>query len=136
MDVRLVKAPRSSLLQWGPLLMTAIWAGLVVYTVWIARTGGRAVPLCTFKRITGTPCPTCGGTRAALSIADGDVVGAWLFNPFLFLLLLFLTVVVAIRVVAGRRIEWNFSRSERRVVWIALVVVFVANWAYVIAFIG
>jgi len=134
--IRLVKAPRSSLLQWGPLLMLAIWSGLVAYAVWIAQTGGRAAPLCNFKRLTGTPCPTCGGTRAALRLADGDVLGAWSFNPLLLLTLVFLTVVVLLRFVAGKRIEWGFTRTQRRVVWIVLIAAFLLNWAYVIAYVG
>ena len=136
MNVRLVKTSRSAWLQLGPLVMLVIWCGLVAYLVWIAQTGGRAVPLCNFKRITGTPCPTCGGTRAALRLADGDVIGAWLFNPLLFTTLLFLTIVVGLRVVAGKRIEWGFTKNQRRGVWIVLIAAFALNWAYVIVYVG
>jgi hypothetical protein len=45
--------------------------------------------VCTFRRITGQPCPGCGLTRSFVSIAHGDVSGAWFFNaagPLVFLL--------------------------------------------------
>ena len=42
----------------------------------------RALPgTCTFRRITGFPCPGCGLTRSFISIAHGQFVDAWRFNP-------------------------------------------------------
>ncbi len=116
--------------------MLALWCGLVAYAVLIMETDGNAAPLCSFKRLTGTPCPTCGGTRAALRLADGDVLGAFLFNPLLFVTLLFLTVVVALRFIAGKRIDWGFSTLQRRIVWVVLIAAFLLNWAYVITYVG
>jgi hypothetical protein len=45
--------------------------------------------VCTFRRVTGQPCPGCGLTRSFVSIAHGDLGGAWFFNaagPLIFLL--------------------------------------------------
>jgi hypothetical protein len=36
---------------------------------------------CPLKRLTGFPCPTCGSTRAFLSLARGNFATAWTFNP-------------------------------------------------------
>ena len=42
----------------------------------------KALPgTCTFRRITGLPCPGCGMTRSFISIAHGQLVDAWRFNP-------------------------------------------------------
>lgn len=37
--------------------------------------------LCTFKRLVGVDCPGCGLTRCFISLAHGDVVAAWRYNP-------------------------------------------------------
>ena len=45
---------------------------------------GTSIPLpelCSFRRWTGTDCPGCGMTRAFISLAHGDVVAAWHYNP-------------------------------------------------------
>ena len=47
--------------------------------------------LCTWQRLMDRPCPGCGLTRCFISMAHGDVAGAWHFHPlgvFLFGLLL------------------------------------------------
>ena len=44
-------------------------------------TLARVAPVCPLHAMTGVPCPTCGATRAALSLMDGDVVAALAWNP-------------------------------------------------------
>lgn len=36
---------------------------------------------CATKSLFGFECPGCGMTRSFISIADGDLVRAWIFNP-------------------------------------------------------
>ena len=50
--------------------------------VWLAS--GLPWPGCWFRRLTGTPCPTCGATRTALSLVHGDLATAWRHNPLIF----------------------------------------------------
>src|SRR5207237_5592655 len=40
-------------------------------------------PGCWFRRLTGLPCPTCGATRCAMSIFQGDYIGAFRHNPLI-----------------------------------------------------
>jgi hypothetical protein len=51
--------------------------------VWLAS--GWPWPGCWFRRLTGLPCPTCGATRSALSLAHGELAAAWGHNPLIFL---------------------------------------------------
>ena len=37
--------------------------------------------LCPLFMVTGVPCPSCGGTRAVLHLAAGDVAAALAANP-------------------------------------------------------
>ncbi len=43
----------------------------------------EALPGCAFRGLTGLACPTCGGTRAALALAGGDLRRALALNPLL-----------------------------------------------------
>ena len=43
------------------------------------------VQLCSFRQMTGRPCPGCGLTRAFCAISHGRIADAWYFNPFSFL---------------------------------------------------
>ncbi|HLX63447.1 MAG TPA: DUF2752 domain-containing protein [Planctomycetota bacterium] len=42
------------------------------------------IPMCSFKTMTGRPCPGCGLTRAFCAISHGRVGEAFYFNPFAF----------------------------------------------------
>ena len=43
--------------------------------------GERVRILCPLLELTGVPCPTCGGTRALVALAQADVLGALAWNP-------------------------------------------------------
>jgi hypothetical protein len=47
----------------------------------LAPSLAAALPACPLRRWTGIPCLTCGGTRAVVSLAEGDPVGAFSLNP-------------------------------------------------------
>jgi hypothetical protein len=90
---------------------------------------------CTFHRLTGVPCPTCGTTRTALAILSGDVAGAVLINP--------LAALVGVTFVVGGflaipwlLLHWPLPSCGLRwtPTWtVILVAVVAANWAYLIA---
>ena len=46
-----------------------------------AATGAQM--LCPLRTLTGIPCPLCGMTRAATSLAAGDLGASLAYNPFL-----------------------------------------------------
>jgi hypothetical protein len=43
----------------------------------------KFLPACTFRQVTGVPCPSCGATRAGLALAQGDLMAALSYNPLL-----------------------------------------------------
>lgn len=59
--------------------------------------------LCPFALLTGLACPGCGLTRAAVSLARGDLAASWAFHP--------LALLVALWAVAGT-VMW--IRRRRR----------------------
>jgi hypothetical protein len=71
-----------------------------------------------------------------MNLLYGRFVQAWLCNPLLYSVLGIFFAVTAVRLVAGRTVRIHLSPAERIVAWIVAVVLFVANWAYVIFCVG
>lgn len=85
-----------------------------------------------FKRITGYPCATCGGTRAAMSLARGEIGSAIQLNPLATLLVigapLLLAWWVLVPPAGAERRQWIHPAGQVAI----LLSVVIANWAYVL----
>jgi len=99
----------------------------------LATPFAALLPPCFFRSLTGVPCPTCGGTRAALALLQGDVGAALRANPLV-------TVALAV-LVGGGLVAFALALAGRGVRgpgrvpgWVraALVVVLAANWFWLI----
>ena len=66
------------------LLFTACFAGYIwlFYNVSTSGTVKSSVEVCLVKNATNIPCPSCGTTRAMMSLVNGDFFEALLLNPF------------------------------------------------------
>lgn len=89
---------------------------------------------CTFRGLTGIPCPTCGTTRVALALLDCDIAGAFAVNP--------LATMAGIGFFAGALLAlvWLVLRwpvvvidgfGPRRLA-VAVLILALVNWAYLI----
>ncbi|MEM8960636.1 MAG: DUF2752 domain-containing protein [Acidobacteriota bacterium] len=68
----------------GDRQLAGLWAGSVLALIVLSPLVSRLswlLPVCPLKTFTGVPCPTCGTTRAAFSLAHFDVVGAITHYP-------------------------------------------------------
>lgn len=96
-------------------------------------------PPCVLKTATGIPCVFCGGTRSALSWARLDFAAAVAWNPLVgFGVWVFgvwwLYCVFAAATRAPRRLRLDLSaRGDLRVFQVGVVLVVLANWAWLIA---
>ena len=89
---------------------------------------------CPLREITGLPCPTCGGTHAAVDLVQGRWMEALRANPlvvFGFVLFglwlaggLLATVLPQLR----RDIQW--TTAEKRTARILAVLLLVATWVW------
>ena len=136
MRVELVKVPRRPPWPLWAILLVLFWAALGGATILLSAHLNRPVTLCLVKNLTGVPCPTCGSTRGTLSLARGRPVEAWLYNPFFFTAMGLFLADAAGRVLFKRAVKVYVTGTARRLVWIAIIALFVANWAYVIAYVG
>ena len=113
---------------WG-----AVATGLVALTPLATRLAA-SVPACPFRSILGLPCLTCGSTRAALALSRLDLWTAVKLNPLAaagWLTLVAGGLVAGVLALIGtplREPSWRLSMPIR----LALVLVILANWVYLV----
>ena len=119
-------------LVWLVVSVAALAAGLV----WLGL--GLPGPRCPFLAVTGYPCLTCGATRCTIALLHGNFSVAWSWNPLAFVALcgvgvfdLYAAVVLLGRTPRIRVISW--TRAEKNIVRIAVVVLIAINWIYLLA---
>jgi hypothetical protein len=124
--------------QWPvwAVMVVLVWLALGGAALWLSSYYGRPVTLCMFKRVTGLPCPTCGFTRGVLSLLSGRPGRGWLYNPLLFSVFVLFFLATGIRVFFARAIKIHLTRMEHVIAWLLAGVLFAANWAYVIFYVG
>jgi len=115
-------------LLWG----TVALALLVLSPLASAFAG--ALPECYFRRLSGFPCLTCGGTRAALALVDGNLPAAFRANPLVTVALVVLVgggLAAGVRSLAGPGV----SDPERLPGWVrpAVLLALAANWLWLIS---
>jgi hypothetical protein len=117
----------------------AIFGGiglLAAAVVWLLRLDRIPLTFCLIKGLTGLPCPTCGSTRALGHLFTLDFAGALRMNPF--------TTLAAVLVAAWaaadlallpRRQALGLEVSPRLAfaLRVSALVLFLANWVYLVA---
>lgn len=107
------------------------WLGLAVHS-------GEQVSVCLIRSASGVPCPSCGSTRAVLSLMEGDLMQALWWNPLGLLLAVVMCILppwLAVDVMSGRKTMWQFFQRveqivSRKAVAIPLIVATLANWIW------
>jgi hypothetical protein len=79
------------------------------------------LPECTFKRITGLPCPSCGMTTSFALIIRGDLIHGVQANSVGVLLALFLLIVIPWCIASAVCRRTLFVRSVER--WLMVIVI-------------
>jgi hypothetical protein len=86
---------------------------------------------CIVNERLGLYCPGCGSMRAIAAFIDGDFVGAFLYNPFLFTVFIPLIIYIGVmctRLFIMRRASPSALSSPK--VTIAVVVVVISVWIF------
>lgn len=66
-------------------------SGSYIYLIFFPS--GTNIDVCIFKKVTGVPCPGCGGTRAMELLLNGHIKESLLINPSAILIFIFSVVV-------------------------------------------
>ena len=112
-------------------LSYAIYGGLALAVNSYSKRTSIDTPLCMFKRMTGHPCATCGGTRAASRLIQGDLFGALTFNPFVTVLLTTVVVWAVISFVRAGKPLIRWTPRRRGVAIFFAMFALAINWVYV-----
>lgn len=92
------------------------------------------IPLCSFRWVTGVPCPTCGMTTCFRLMMHGHALAAARVSPLG--LLVFLVTVLAVLDLAWTRLlrypAWRLELSRREKIGAGLLLagMLAANWIY------
>lgn len=64
-----------------PALLIVLAAGLIIFAVWRYVLPAPAFPACWLFTRWHVYCPACGGTRAVMALAHGQIGQAFYWNP-------------------------------------------------------
>lgn len=123
---------RLNIPRWAVAVIAA-WLTLATAAIVLQKITGKPLLICWFRRLVGIPCPTCGATRAVMALARGQLIESWLYNPLVVTLGLLGGAWLIARCGFGRALSLGLTPRQRRLAWAGFWLLFLANWAYVIA---
>lgn len=109
------------------LAAVAIIAVIVVVVTYyfFDPTHSTLAPKCPFKLATGLDCPACGNQRALHSALNGNIVDAFMFNPFLWLALPYILLIIYATLCDSRhaqRLQYDLLHRYTIYIYVALFV--------------
>ena len=136
MKVEIQRVSRRPNWPLAPVVVTVVWLALVAAGACWGEYTHREITLCPFRRLTGLPCPGCGSTRAVMSLLHGEPAKALAWNPLVTAALCLFAGVAALRLGAARKVHVELGPVQRRIALAGLVGLFLANWVYVLLWVG
>lgn len=137
LPIRLKRGIRLPRPGWGPLIallgMILLLAGYeYTQTLLPEPKPGQVRTACTFRSISGVPCPGCGSTRAVKAAARLAPLEALRHNPLIMLVLCGIGLALIFRAVTGYTISGNLGASGWTAVGVLVVVLLMLNWWWVL----
>jgi hypothetical protein len=124
--------PRSPVhMVWGILAIGAVIAGAFV------RNNFDILPGCLFRKATGIPCLTCGGTRSLAALSELDLAASFGYNPLATLTvaaMVIFSLAVASGLIFQRRLVIKPTSTEAIVLRWSLAAAIILDWLYLIFF--
>jgi Protein of unknown function (DUF2752) len=94
--------------------------------------------ICLFKKITNVPCPSCGTSRAVITIFNGEIFKSILINPFGIIVATIMVIVpiwIVIDFVTKKESFYNFYLKAETIIMtkkigIPLFLLVIINWIW------
>ena len=108
---------------------------LIISAIWIWMGDSLPIqPFCPFHKITGVPCPGCGGVRATKLLLSGDFKMALYTNPLSVLVCItipFLFIGIWIDYIKGtNKIETFLKKRWNTTTTIFIILIILLNWIW------
>ncbi|MCE5279481.1 MAG: DUF2752 domain-containing protein [Planctomycetaceae bacterium] len=113
-------------------VVVAVWGVLLLALEPVGRFFQIDTTICLLRRLTGLPCPACGGTRCFLCLLQGDILAAVAYNPLAAVACALAAAVLGMRLIMRRQVQVQLRPRERLAAVLVLVAAVLANWAYLI----
>lgn len=85
------------------------------------------ISLCPFYNTTGVPCPSCGMTRAYISLFHLDIKGAFFYNPcFILVPFIFVPFLIPFIKIKGKNL--NIKKSTSNMYFCFLCLILIITW--------
>lgn len=105
----------------------------IYFWVLVAKPTASSMPSCVIKKISGIPCPGCGGTRSTYYLLHGDISTAASYNISYILLNIFIVIYCTLLLVdIVRKKDHYYNIVYRRLpIWVVVVAVVITllQWA-------
>ena len=79
--------------KFGKVLILVL-LGLSIIFLFIKKFGEITGSICLIRGLTGVPCPSCGMSRAIISVINGDIINAFKFHPLFWLPFVALLLII------------------------------------------
>lgn len=122
------------------ILLFACFAGYawVIYNLIYNSGYQEGINTCIIKQVTTIPCPSCGTTRAIMSIANYQIMDSLYWNPLGFVLVAILIVSpiwIAIDLILKKKSLYSFYGNMERFFrnrWVAIlsIILILTNWIW------
>ncbi len=118
------------------LLLGYLWIGFHMFKA--QQESEKVYHTCLIKATTGYPCPSCGSSRAIISLVNGNFKEAISINPF-GVLMAFLMIILPFwmlyDVVVKQKSYWKaYQKMEAlfklKPILILFIIVVIANWIW------
>ncbi len=112
--------------------------GWLYYVITSIHTKSNSIEICLLKRTTAIPCPSCGSTRAIISLIKGNIAQSLYINPFgigIALIMLFIPPWIIADIIAKKNTLFNFYSTaetylKKPILAIPLIVLVLINWIW------
>ena len=122
------------------ILFTACLVGYIwlYYSISTSKYQNQSIEVCLIKYITNIPCPSCGSTRAILSLIKGNYLETYNLNPFGFIIALIMLVapfwIIGDILFRNNTLFYFFKRIDallkKTKFLIPLILIVIINWIW------
>ncbi len=109
--------------------------GIIILLSLILDAAPQNVSLCLIHAFTGLPCPSCGMTRAFVSLGHGDIHTAVLLNPAsipIYIATWIVFVLALLQVAYGKKYIEIIWSKYRRILFPVILTMMAFAWIYLL----